>query len=111
KSVQQPYPSFGGKPPESDNEFNTRVSERLRHKDRALTIWDFEHLVLQEFPKLHKAKCLNHTYAKDAVIDELSPGNITLSVIPKMVDSHMSGSIKPKTSQDLKDRIVDFLNG
>lgn len=110
KSVQQPYPSFGGKPTEGDNEFNTRVSERLRHKDRALTIWDYEHLVLQEFPKLHKVQCLNHTYAKDAVIDELSPGNITLSVIPKITDSQIPGRIKPKTSQDLKDRILDFLN-
>ncbi len=34
-SIRQPYSSYGGKPGEQDTFFNTRVSERLRHKQRA----------------------------------------------------------------------------
>ncbi|MCG8696949.1 MAG: hypothetical protein MI922_02755, partial [Bacteroidales bacterium] len=58
KGVSQPYGSFNGKPEETDIAFYTRVSERLRHKQRAVTIWDYEHLILQEFPSVYKIKCL-----------------------------------------------------
>jgi len=42
-------------------EFYTRISERLRHKDRAINMWDYEHLVLGAFPEIFQVKCLNHT--------------------------------------------------
>lgn len=57
-AVRQPYTSFGGRPRESAASFHTRVSERLRHKQRALTPWDYEHLVLERFSQIYKAKCL-----------------------------------------------------
>jgi hypothetical protein len=47
RSVSQPYNSFGGTPEESDEHFYRRISERLRHKKRAITLWDYEHLILQ----------------------------------------------------------------
>jgi hypothetical protein len=58
-NVVQPFESFGGKTHETDNEFFCRVSERLRHKNRAVTHWDFERLVLQEFPNIKQVKCLS----------------------------------------------------
>jgi hypothetical protein len=42
RTVRQPYSSQGGRSPESDAGFYTRVSERLRHKQRALMGWDVE---------------------------------------------------------------------
>lgn len=59
--VKQPYASFDGKHTEIGKEFYTRVSERLRHKGRAITAWDYEHLVLDRFPGIYKVKCLTHT--------------------------------------------------
>lgn len=59
--VQQPFASFDGKHREVGKEFYTRVSERLRHKGRAVTAWDYEHLVLDRFPSVYKVKCITHT--------------------------------------------------
>jgi hypothetical protein len=59
--VQQPFASFDGKHKEIGSEFYTRVSERLRHKGRAITPWDYEHLILERFPSVYKVKCISHT--------------------------------------------------
>lgn len=61
KTVKQPFASFDGKHQEIGKEFYTRVSERLRHKGRAITAWDYEHLVLDRFPSIYKVKCFTHT--------------------------------------------------
>ena len=59
--VDQPFASFDGKHKEIGKEFYTRVSERLRHKGRAITAWDYEHLILDRFPSIYKVKCITHT--------------------------------------------------
>src|SRR5207237_4012667 len=59
--VQQPFASFDGKHSEVGKEFYTRVSERLRHKGRAITAWDYEHLILNRFSDIYKVKCITHT--------------------------------------------------
>jgi len=61
RRVAQPFMSFGGREEEIDDNFFNRVSERLRHGDRAVTVWDYEHLVLQQFPDIFRVRCLNHT--------------------------------------------------
>ncbi|MEL6867748.1 MAG: hypothetical protein AAFP19_25205, partial [Bacteroidota bacterium] len=61
KSILQPYASFGGRTIESDESFYKRSSERLRHKNRTITIWDYERILLEEFPSVHKVKCISHT--------------------------------------------------
>jgi hypothetical protein len=58
KKINQPYSSSKGKPAEEDGQFYIRVSERLRHKGRALTMWDYEHLILEQFPEIYKVKCV-----------------------------------------------------
>lgn len=58
KTIQQPLPSANGVFPEAERAFYTRVSETLRHKNRAIQAWDFERLVLQNFPQVYKAKCV-----------------------------------------------------
>jgi hypothetical protein len=59
RKVHQPEPSRGGKAAEDEPAFFTRVSERLRHKARAITNWDYERLVLEQFAEVYKVKCLN----------------------------------------------------
>lgn len=94
KSVTQPYNSFGFKPEESDEDYYRRISERLRHKNRAITMWDYEHIVLQKFPELYKVKCLNHTC--DCSFQ--SPGNVTLVLIPDTTNKNVFDIYQPRVS-------------
>lgn len=114
KKVLQPYSSFGGRPREDDTHYYIRVSERLRHKDRAVTIWDYEHLVLEAFPEIYRAKCLNHTgiVVKDdntEVVNEVLPGNVLMITIPQLYNRNDSNPLKPFTNQSTLTKIEDFL--
>ena len=60
KSVTQPYASFGGALREDDASLARRAAERLRHRNRAVSRWDIERLVLQAFPSVYRAKCIAH---------------------------------------------------
>lgn len=105
KSVVQPYNSFGARPKESDRGFYIRASERLRHKNRAVSLWDYEHLVLEAFPEVHKAKCLNHT--RNDVF--MAPGHVMVLVIPDTVDKNVYDIFQPRFSTAKLNEIHAFL--
>ncbi len=108
KKVSQPYASLGGKPIENDQNFYTRVSERLRHKSRGITIWDYEKLILQEFPDIYKVKCINHsTYIPNT--SEFAPGYVTVVVIPNLYNKNSVNSLEPRVSVGTLNNIKDFL--
>ncbi len=113
KSVAQPYPTFGGRAPETDSAFYKRTSETLRHKGRAVTLNDYENLVLSAFPDVYKVKCLTHTLAqkvsKDALDKLIAPGNVTIVVIPDLANSSFVERFEPKVSRGRLDDIYDFL--
>lgn len=114
EKVEQPYESFGGRGKEQAEAFYTRVSERLRHKDRAITLWDYEHLVLEAFPQIYKAKCLNHTrYGPDKngqmVYSELAAGHVTLVTIPNLQFQKSRDPLKPYTGLGVLEDIEAFL--
>jgi hypothetical protein len=106
KSVSQPYNSFDGKYKETDTEFYRRVSERLRHKNRAITQWDYEHLVLQEFPEVFKVKCLNHT----SETSYMAPGNVTLMVVPNIKNKNAFDVYQPRVSRASLNKIQNYIN-
>ncbi len=106
KSVTQPYNSFDGKYKETDAEFYRRVSERLRHKHRAITQWDYEHLVLQEFPEVFKVKCLNHTSEKSY----MAPGHVTLMVVPNIKNKNAFDIYQPRVSRASLNKIQNYVN-
>jgi hypothetical protein len=106
KSVSQPFNSFGGKPEETDDAYYRRISERLRHKNRAITLWDYEHLILQEFPEIHKVRCLNHTSADSY----LSPGNVTIVVIPDIQNRNVFDLYEPRVSKATLNKIQSYIN-
>lgn len=109
KKISQPYSSFGGRVLESNEAFYVRVSERLRHKARAITIWDYEHLILEAFPQIHKVKCLNHTKSVDAFYNEVLPGHVTIITIPDLRQRNDINPLKPYTSQAILKAIDAFL--
>lgn len=105
KTVSQPFASYGGREAESDMEFRTRSSERLRHKDRAVGLWDYEHLVLERFPEVHKAKCLNHTCPES----EFSPGNVMLVLIPDLRNRNSRYPLRPAVAQSVLEKVKKFI--
>ena len=109
KSVTQPFNSFGGKALESDESYYKRVSERLRHKNRAITLWDYEHLILQEFPEVFRVKCLNHT--NNVTESFLSPGDITLVVVPDIINKNVFDLYEPRVNTATLNKIQNYING
>jgi Baseplate J-like protein len=95
KKVTQPYTSFGGRKPEDDLLLYQRSSERLRHKKRAITSWDYERLILEEFPEVYRVKCLNHYRYNATTISNVSVGYVTLIPIAKSNDYQNPISWKP----------------
>ncbi|HEX2872660.1 MAG TPA: baseplate J/gp47 family protein, partial [Polyangiaceae bacterium] len=99
--VEQPYTSFGGRPEEASSGFETRVSERLRHKNRALSPWDYEHLVLDAFPQIYRAKCLPASLSE--------PGRVELVVIPDVRATLPRNVFAPKAPAQLLGVVAEFL--
>jgi len=97
--VSQPYATFGGQASEQTGNFYTRVSERLRHKQRAISTWDYEHLVLQQFPQVYKVKCL----ASQA------RGKVTMLVIPDIRQRIPFDPFAPKVAASLLNQVQTYL--
>ena len=105
KTINQPFASYGGREAESDPEYHTRCSERLCHKDRAVGLGDYEHLVLERFSEVHKVKCLNHTCPESA----FSPGNITLVLIPDLRNRNNRYPLRPAVPQSLLEAVKKYI--
>lgn len=110
--VSQPYTSFGGRAADAPAAFYMRVSERLRHKGRAVTAWDYERLVMDRFPDVYKAKCLPARLA-DAPTgeDDDRLGVVRLVVIPDIRHRRPFDPFQPKLSADVIADIEEFLAG
>ena len=104
-SIQQPYSSFGGKIPEQAANFYIRASERLRHKNRALTIWDYEHMVLEAFPSIFKVKCLPVGSSPDPRLADV----IQLIVVPDIKGKLPFDPFEPKSPADVLFQIKKYL--
>ncbi|RFM33312.1 hypothetical protein [Chitinophaga silvisoli] len=75
QQVYQFFPSFGGRPAETKEEYYVRVSERLRHKNRPILGVDVIQMVLEAYPDLLIAKYIaNH--------EDAGP-ELQLIVVPK----------------------------
>jgi hypothetical protein len=122
-SIVQPFASFGGKVKEESNFFYNRVSERLRHKSRAIEIWDYERLVLENFQDVYRTKCLNHTSTiknitsnnlEELLSTEASPGFVTMVVIPQLKDFVTQEIFEPKvgiaTIAAIKDYLLQYIS-
>lgn len=110
KKVEQPYGSDNGQLPENNVEFQTRVSERLRHKQRAVMAWDYERMVLQQFPEVYKVKCLQHSAAgTDSCCAGQSPGHVAIIVVPDLRNRNAINPLEPKVSKDTLVSIQDYL--
>lgn len=101
-SVFQPHASFGGRRRETDEEFYIRVSERLKHKNRAVTTNDIERIVLEKFPFVQQARCISAVENYHG-----HPGEIVLVVVPKIKSTEKFSLPKFNygTLQEIKDYV------
>ncbi len=125
--IEQPFASFDGKHAEIGQEFYTRVSERLRHKARAITPWDYEHLVLDRFPSIYKVKCITHTdpnclcrspiaasantgdNASNCCGPQIAPGHVLIVPIANLKNRNAANPLQPKTSRRTLLEIENYL--
>ena len=105
KKTTQPYASFSGRRRESDESFFQRCSERLRHRRRAVTGWDFERLVLEAFPDVFKVKCLPHSDADG----NPSAGEVALVIVPDLRSTLSSNPFQPRAGAVLMQKISDLV--
>ncbi|MEO1259494.1 MAG: hypothetical protein AAFZ15_11885 [Bacteroidota bacterium] len=103
KKVSQPIPSFNGRPPESEATelLFRRISERLRHKGRAITGFDYERIVLENFPQVFKAKTISHAlglpgsrFVRD--LEVAAPGHVLVAVIPDIQQLNSGNALEPR---------------
>ncbi len=125
KSVVQPFASWDGKAKEEGKDFYIRVSERLRHKARAINAWDYEHLVLDLFPSIYKVKAITHTdpnclcRESDASLhpngevvccgQQVAPGHVMVVPISNLKNRNAIDPLQPKTSRRTLLEIEDYL--
>lgn len=85
KKVNQPLAGFEGVFDESEQEFQVRVSERIRHKNRCVTTWDYERMLLEAFPSLSLVRCLHG-------VSTTGNRKVEVVVVPK---THEKGDLAP----------------
>lgn len=99
KKVLQPLAGFEGRYDESEQEFQIRVSERIRHKDRCVTTWDYERMLLEAFPALSLVRCLHSSSATGT-------RKVELVVVPK---THKPGDLAPTVNLAQKKEMETLL--
>lgn len=108
REISQIMDSFGGVPPESDMQRTIRVSERLRHKNRAITPWDYERLILEQFPEIYKSKCFPCMTGNAEHGGQVKPGHLLIVVIPYLKDL-ASANFQPMVNALLLRKIREFV--
>ncbi len=110
EQVTQPLESRHGLQKESSQGWLRRCSERLRHRQRAVQPWDYERLVLQQFPEIDRVKCFPAT--RDNAPNAVSPGHVLLVVVSKLPEGFNKddySQIPPHVSAARLDEIRGFL--
>ncbi len=79
-AIREVQPPAGGHPPETGRQYRARIGERLRHRGRVVTLWDYERLVLEHFPQVERVKCF--AAADDNRPEGPAPGNVLLVAVP-----------------------------
>jgi hypothetical protein len=105
KGVTQPYAGFGGSPMEGDGALTTRAAERVRHRDRCITPWDSERILLEAFPAVHAVKCIPH--ASDA--SWLAPGNVLIVVVPDLRNKNAVDPLRPRVDAGTLDQLAAYV--
>jgi len=98
-TVVQPFPSFGGKPAETEQTMNQRVSQRIKTKDRAVSSSDYFSMIREEFPDIYYSKAV---YIKTTKQTEIY-------VVRSVESASDAGAFLPLVSECMEGKIQRFL--
>ncbi len=101
KKVTQPYATFGGRAGETPAMLRRRAAERLRHRQRCITPWDYERLLLEAFPGVHRVRCIPH--ASDRAWT--APGHVLVVAVPDLSNHNRPDLLQPKVDLDTLTRM------
>ncbi len=104
KSAAQPFASYGARPKETDTMLTRRAAERLRHRNRCLTAWDYERMLLEAFPAVHLVKCIPHASENSW----LAPGHVLLVVVPDLRNQNMIDRLRPRVDTGTLSEMTEF---
>lgn len=103
KAFSQPYEGEAGTRAENPVQFRRRVAERLRHKGRTWSTWDYETRILEAFPDISYVKCLPSCEPDGTA----TPGHVTVIIIPESSDD----PLKPTPRIRLVNEVKKLLDG
>jgi hypothetical protein len=103
--VAQPLASAGGRPTESHDMLRRRTVERVRHRGRGVAAWDFERLVLSDFPGIAKVRVL----AAGDPAAETPSGDVKVIVLPGPGGADPPDPDRPRASPQLRGAILKRL--
>ncbi len=107
-AIQQPLPSFGGRPAETGTAaFDIRVGERLRHKERAILGWDYERLVLERFPTVWKTQTLAARNLEGGDV----PGQVLVVIVVGPDSVGVADPTVPAATGEMLGQIQAYLEG
>ena len=74
-------------------------------------MWDYERLILQNFPEVFKVKAINHTKFIGTLKDysEIKPGHVTLIIVSNVKNKNAVDPLRPKTSLTKLTDIENFI--
>lgn len=104
KQLTQPYATFGGRAAETEAMRNRRAAERLRHRQRCVTPWDYERLLLEAFPAVHRIKCIPHASDKSW----MAPGNVLIVAIPDLRNQNAPDPLRPRVDLDTLTQMAEL---
>ena len=111
EKVTQPMHLVVHENEEDPMSYYSRVSEQLRHKNRGITNWDIERIILEEFKQIEKVR----VYGRNNYPNELVKGsNAQIVLIPKSnaLDdtSGLNNKLDINTLRDVKKHISKFVS-
>ncbi len=106
--IDQPLKSFGGQEEESESMFRVRTSERLRHKNRCVNLYDYERIVLRELPEVNKVMCINaYNWQKNRP----EAGRVLLVLVPRISTETTLNPVVPSNSIITLRKAQEIVNG
>jgi predicted phage baseplate assembly protein len=104
--VTNAAPARGGADAETIGSLRERGPRAIRHRDRAVTIEDFEDLAMLASPEVARAKCvpLHDLSADPDAKGAPLPGKVSVIIVPRLTEA------KPLPSRVLLERVAEYLD-
>jgi len=104
-TIDQPVPSFGGRPEETGPAFEMWLAERLRHKDYGILAWDYARLVLAAFPSLWQVAVVQASDPSGG----RAPGHVWVVPVPGPNSLNIVDPTIPANDSAMLGEIADML--